>query len=596
MTNKTKELPLDEEQQKAYDIALGGDNLFLTGDAGTGKSFVLNRIIKGLEKDPRLTVLVCAPTGIAALNIGGTTIYSLLGIRPQTDLLNAPSNRVSGHVMDKLDEHTVIVVDEVSMFRADLFDFFINAVKKAQRAKADQERDHGNLDWDGTVQYIFSGDFYQLPPVITPSDRPQLEQKYPYSDPYYIFSSTSWPTLDLKNVILHQIHRQENDQQLANALDQIRINGKSSYNALRYINAESRREPIYNAVTLCGKNKTANKINEHNLNKLESPVYTFEAHIETKDDTNVEITDPVPRLLFLKEGARVMLQKNGSYLPPNKRGKGFDPDLDKIEYYNGDLGTILKIKANAQNVCQPTHRNENGFHDYKNDDVSVVIKLDRTDEIIQVSWQEWDFYEYRRVKNNENVDSEFDNSNEDDLPPAKKHLIEKLKAESTSDFNKDTDEVPVDDGLHHNIKTSKLEKAVVGEFHQLPLRLAYAITIHKSQGQTYNAVNFMPEIFAPGQLYVGLSRVKSLSGLHLMQTLTPGMIINNPMVNRFYYNLGIREKGMFYDEVLRACFNQERWGVLNYLATCNDKNYQNIMNIINQGLAKQNQGKTKDSQ
>ena len=103
MSNKTKELPLDEEQQKAYDIALGGDNLFLTGDAGTGKSFVLNRIIKGLEKDPRRTVLVCAPTGIAALNIGGTTIYSLLGIRPQTDLLNAPSNRVSGHVMDKLD-------------------------------------------------------------------------------------------------------------------------------------------------------------------------------------------------------------------------------------------------------------------------------------------------------------------------------------------------------------------------------------------------------------------------------------------------------------------------------------------------------------
>lgn len=479
----TKINGLDPEQQQAYNWAIEGKNIFLTGDAGTGKSYTLNTIIDALRLDKTRAVLVSAPTGIAALNIDGVTVHSLLKIRPDTNLFDTPSASVVGHLRNIFRRKTTLIIDEVSMLRADLFDYLISAIRLLEIKNPDYH-----------VQLILSGDFYQLPPVVTKEDYDMLETRYPHKYPYYAFNGNYWSALDLENAVLRETHRQKSDSQLARALDAIRTNSPYKADAINFINQQTASKPLDTAITICGKNLTATQFNSQSLRQIDNPLHTFKAYAVKF----AKSSRPAPDLLELKTAARVMMLTNGV-------------TDDGDEYYNGDLGTVISINARSANT-------------YQQGDVEIEVELDRG-PIVSVNWHEWNAYEY--VKSGK-----------------------------------------------------KLKKQAKGSFFQIPLKLAYAITVHKSQGQTFDAVNFYPEIFATGQLYVALSRVRSIKNLYLYQKITPDQAHGNPQVANFYRSLEGQHGVSGYDPVLGAYIDQKRYKVLKFLANLPDNEFEKYYSAL----------------
>lgn len=242
---------------------------------------------------------------------------------------------------------------------------------------------------------------------------------------------------------------------------------------------------IDDAITLCGTNRTAQKINQEKLAEVDAPEFNFNAHIKGYFAKN---TQPTYEKLTLKIGARVMMITNSQ-----------DP---KAPYVNGSMGTVTKIikplnKKLKHNFNAPkrTLKSED-----KPNQVHVQVELDSGDTV-KVTWYSWNVYKY---------------------------------------FN--------DNG--HIVKQS------VGTFTQLPIKLAYAITIHKSQGQTYDHVNFNPQIFADGQCYVGLSRVKTIEGLHLIKPLKDSMIKANQDVSDFYNQIETEQADLIDNKPLTVTEDQ----------------------------------------
>jgi ATP-dependent exoDNAse (exonuclease V), alpha subunit - helicase superfamily I member len=419
------------DQKKAYECMLKGNNVFISGEAGTGKAYVVSRFINEMSQKHK-NILVCAPTGVAALNVGGVTIHRCFHISSEPQIKTYVTS-----VSDEVKEADIIIVDEISMCRVDLFDCMIRHIAKAERETFKRK------------QIIVVGDFFQLPPVTTKEDLKILKEFYKDYDKGFAFESEYWDDLNFDKIVLKEILRQS-DNEFIFQLNNARIGNTS---CIPYFNIHAKREKIEDGIILCARNITAQQINEEELDKINSESKFYESIIEGE----VKSSDkPTFDILELKVGARVIILVN---------------DIENNDYQNGTIGTIAALKANG-----------------------VSVTLDNG-KIIKIGMHEWEIESYT--------------------------IVEESRDE---------------------VKFNKLEKTKIGSFKQLPLKLAYAITIHKSQGQTYDRVNLIPYSFSCGQLYVALSRVKSIEGLCLIENMKKEYLKCDEKVKLFYGIIDISEK------------------------------------------------------
>lgn len=419
------ELQLSPEQQAVFDaIETTQQNLFITGRAGTGKSTLLNHLSENTSKQ----IVICAPTGVAALNVGGQTIHSLFRL---------PIGVIADHDIDQgvelrklLSTIDTLVIDEVSMVNADLLDAIDRSLRQARQRKHEAF---------GGVQVVLFGDPYQLAPV--PGEG---EERAYFEDHYrsiWFFDAKVWDDTDLTIYELTTIHRQH-EAEFKYMLNAVRHGGVTAEIAARLNEVGARPAPTDGAITLATTNGTVTRINATELARLPGRVLTAKA--EVSGDFNGRAF-PADEALELKMGARVMFLRN-------------------------DTGY------------------ENGGQRWVNGTVGTVVRIDST------VWV--------------NVDGE-----RHEVRPA---VWEKFK-------------------YNYSSLTKSLRKDVVAEFTQFPLRLAWAVTIHKSQGKTYDRaiVDLGQRSFAPGQTYVALSRISALDGLYLSRPLRPSDIIVDDNVVRF---------------------------------------------------------------
>ena len=426
---------LNEEQKKAFQVLLAGGNVFLTGEAGTGKSFLLNVFLDRMQGK---NVLVCAPTGIAALQIGGATIHSVFKIKPQPFLPGQPLRGIKNTVKAA----DVIVIDEVSMCRFDLFDYLCRYIQKAEQLSQKHK------------QVIVVGDFSQLPPVVA-KDREVLEEGWKEQigniSSGYAFLAPGWAQMHFTPVVLRQVMRQKGDALFLDHLNKIRAGDES---AISWFNGNISKEE-QPGIYMSALNRLVDQRNEQQMAGLHTEKKTYEGSNENFKDSL-----PTKQSLVLCEGARVMSLLN-------------DPGGD---YRNGSLGIVEKLKKN-----------------------SVMVKFDHGGTV-EVGPYTWEDIEYQVVAD-----------------------------EKTG--------VP------------SLKQVVTGKFTQLPLRVAFAVTIHKSQGQTYDSVNLDPYCFDVGQLYVALSRVPGADRLHLEKAIKKQDLRVSQEVQRFYEGLedGTDPKGAVWE-------------------------------------------------
>ena len=413
-------MDLNSEQAKVLEEMESGKNIFLTGSAGTGKTYIIQEFIRRHEKE----VLVCASTGIASHVIGGTTVHRAFNI----------TSEVCPHVGNKYCEalegtHTVII-DEISMLRRDIFEYVAAHILKMEKKTGRR------------IQVIACGDFLQLPPVIKKDIRAVLEEYYGSKrSGFYAFQSPYWDKLGFENIQLTQIVRQRSGH-FTELLSQVRVGQLSAVEQI--FSMAKQNEYDANAITICGKNDQVDMFNNTRLAEIKATAYEFDA--EMQGDVRPEEIVCAERLV-IKEGCRVMLiaNLNGSNV-------------------NGMMGTVLSVN----------HK-------------------DPSKERIRVKW---------------------DDGHTSSVP------------RYTWTINRYAAKYDGEDSL--------VERVEVGRITQFPLKVAYAMTVHKAQGQTFDKINLvLGNTFSYGQLYVALSRVKSIYGIYIGQGLMVQKLAD-PEVLAFY--------------------------------------------------------------
>lgn len=401
----------DENIRLAWEfVERTGVNVFLTGKAGTGKTTFLREVVKNSAK----TAVVLAPTGVAAINAAGATIHSFFQLSPAPFIPGSETQdnfKFSKHKLRIIRTMDLLIIDEISMVRADLLDAVDYALRKHRR----DTRPFGG------VQLLMIGDIQQLAPVVTPADEMVLRDHY--STPYF-FGSHALSQVPYVTICLTKVYRQQNER-FVELLNHVRDNCLTMEDRRLLI---SRLAPSFvpddreGYIRLTTHNNSADSYNESRLGQLRAPAVTFRAKVS---GTFPESSYPTASQLVLKEGAQVMFNKN---------------DNDGHQYYNGLIGRVVF----ADKDC-------------------VRVEVPGRTEPIEVTPQVWENATYSV-----------------------------------------------------NEVTHAVETKVQGTFTQMPLRLAWAITIHKSQGLTFDKVIIdAGASFAPGQVYVALSRCRSLEGLVL---------------------------------------------------------------------------------
>jgi len=266
------------------DIFSGNDNIFLTGNAGSGKSYELNRYIKSHEN-----VLITAPTGIAAVNIGGITMHKAFGI-PRI-ACGATAKDYSTSVINAVAKADTIIIDEISMCRNDNFAFTIKIIRQAEKKKGKK------------IRIIVCGDFSQLPPVV-PKNEGTLLVKHGFDKSGYAFTTTEWKSCKFRVVVLNKVKRQE-DIEFIDKLADIR---KGDESAIEYFNQFVDIFPDdKNAMRVCGTNEEAANINREYLESLPGLPVAYGCRKEGKIPFQQNIVDEI---IILKEGAKVMFTAN----------------------------------------------------------------------------------------------------------------------------------------------------------------------------------------------------------------------------------------------------------------------------------------------
>lgn len=419
-----KEFELSGNMRQAWEfIENTNTSVFLTGKAGTGKTTFLRYVTAHTSK----TCIVTAPTGVAAINAGGVTLHSFfqLPLAPYVPGAFIKTNfRFSKQKLRIIRALDLLIIDEISMVRADLLD----------SVDASLRRLRGNNLPFGGVQLLLIGDLQQLAPVVNQNDKVLLNDHY---DTAYFFGSRALAKIPYVTVGLTQVFRQQ-DSTFLQLLNHVRSNNLTD--ADRRLLA-SRVQPHFEAegyIRLTTHNRLADSHNIHRLEALPGKKFTFSATIKGEFPLS---SFPTEQQLVLKEGAQVMFIKN-------------DSSPDHL-FYNGKIGRVVKIDSQR-------------------------VRVQCLDDGVPV-----------------------------DVSPM---VWENARYEVNEDSN-------------------AIETIVEGTFSQLPLRLAWAITIHKSQGLTFNhAIIDAGQAFAPGQVYVALSRCRTLQGLVLATPLQKRSVMSDTEV------------------------------------------------------------------
>ncbi len=422
---------INDKFREAIRLVDTGKNIFITGKAGTGKSTLLKVIKESLTQN----FVVLAPTGVAAVNIGGQTIHSFFGFRPDITVEKVLKRKHTRNP-DVYENLEVLIIDEISMVRADLLDC-VNTFLTMHGPEKGRPF--------GGVQLIFIGDLYQLPPIVTYKEKDIFNELY--RSPYF-FDSKAFSEVEFKIIELTKIYRQT-EEEFVNILNSVRnktVTDELLFNLNKRVDFTFDPDPNEGYIELVTINAKADIINDRRLKTLSGKIYSYEGIISGEFD---ERSYPAPHILDLKVGAQVMLTSNDS----------------KGRWFNGTVGIIERI----------------------DDEISVRLE---NGNLIEVSSNTWEMYKFS-----------FD------------RLSQKIVSE------------------------------VAGSFTQYPLMLSWAVTIHKSQGKTFNKVivDMGAGAFAHGQTYVALSRCTTLSGLVLRVPIEKRhILLDNHVVNFFKnYNFGV---------------------------------------------------------
>ncbi len=440
---------LSAEQQELFELIEGtSEHVFITGRAGTGKSTLLQHFAWNTKKQ----IAICAPTGVAALNVEGQTIHSLfrlpIGLIAEQEIEQSDATR---RILNAIE---TLVIDEISMVNADLMDAIDRSLRQARGRRSQPF---------GGVQVVMFGDPYQLAPVPPRGDELRYIQDHYRS--FWFFDAKVWTgglstadggllDIDLPGAPLHvrelvQIHRQSDDGFKA-MLNAVRY-GRVTADIAEVLNAHGARTPPepepgeVPIITLATRNDIVNGINRRHLEALPGKAQTATAEV-SGDFGRGEANYPADAELKLKVGAQVMFLRNDT-------GMGGEPP----RWVNGSIGTVTRI-------------------------LGGTVRVDVDGDEFDVEPAVWERYRYA-----------------------------------------------------YNPGTKTLSREVVAEFTQFPLRLAWAVTIHKSQGKTYDraVIDLGSGAFAPGQTYVALSRLTSIDGLYLSRPLRPRDILVDEDVRRF---------------------------------------------------------------
>ena len=384
-------------------------NIFITGNAGTGKTTLLEYFRLNSKKN----FVILASTGISAIKAKGKTIHSFFLFPPRI-LINEKVKRLRSKIINKID---TILIDECSMIRCDVLD----AIDKSLRLNRNSEKSFGG------VQIILLGDVHQLPPVIRENEQDIFDNFYPNG--HYFFNANCYSESNIQLYELTKIYRQK-DEKFIKILNKIRTGNVTNIDLLPLNNTVTFQDSNLPSETiiLSPTNRKVDSINSFNLQNINSEVFSYQSK-----ETGIFKERPADEILKLKVGAQVMLIKNDTKSP--KR------------WVNGSIGTVTELSTNS---------------------IHLKIK-NKVHKIIQDTWEKFDYL----------------------------------------------------------IKNGQVTHEVVATFTQYPIKLAWAVTIHKSQGQTFEKViiDLDRGSFAHGQTYVALSRVTSLEGLFLTRPIEISDII-----------------------------------------------------------------------